>query len=366
RLVLRRWQQVWCAPQTVQEPQRITRARHCADSAFRFPPLASSSGQNGRCHCIYATFRAASILSGSGCQARFSLPRGGSIIRVMSRLLNRLRGAIMAKRQRSAVLNRLAGKKLVFDGKFGYGALDSLKAMADAQQGTVRDDLDAKMDYLVLADVSASKTIQKKAMSLNAKGASIQVIDADAFKTLVEPTDEEIVALLKAGESETYTKTRGPRHYYVTAQPPTRTIASEDFGAAHLEKVDLDGIAFDTCRFVGAELSHVRFGTAIDCDFSRVKGEFSRFGGVPKCRFKEATLNSSQFEGNFSEADFSNATLEQATFSGYSSYQSRKRTTHTAVVFARSKLKSAIFYDVHAKGANFEGADLTEAQFQQC
>src|SRR5690242_15784645 len=115
----------------------------------------------------------------------------------------------MAKRQQAGVLNRLAGKKLVFNGKydrFTYGVEDKLKALAEAQQGTVVDDLDDKVGYLVLADLNAGKTIQKKAVSLNAKGASIQVIDADAFKKLVEPTEDEVVALLLAGESELLAK----------------------------------------------------------------------------------------------------------------------------------------------------------------
>ena len=79
----------------------------------------------------------------------------------------------MSKRKRSGVLNRLSGKRLVFSGKFGYGVEESLKALAEAQQGTVCDDLDAKVDYLVLPDLGTGKTIQKKALSLNAKGAAI-------------------------------------------------------------------------------------------------------------------------------------------------------------------------------------------------
>ena len=47
----------------------------------------------------------------------------------------------MAKRQRSGVLNRCAGKRFVFNGKFDYGVEESLKAMAKAQQGTVKDDM---------------------------------------------------------------------------------------------------------------------------------------------------------------------------------------------------------------------------------
>jgi hypothetical protein len=102
----------------------------------------------------------------------------------------------MAKRQASAVLERLAGKRLVFSGKFPWGTGDSLKAMAEAQQGKVLDDLDATVDYLVLANANAGKTIQKKALALNGKGAAIQVIDADAFCKLAEPTEAEILALV--------------------------------------------------------------------------------------------------------------------------------------------------------------------------
>ena len=54
--------------------------------------------------------------------------------------------------------------------------------MAEAQQATVLDDLSDKTNYLVLADLTAGKTIQKKAMSLNGKGAAIQVMDAVAFR----------------------------------------------------------------------------------------------------------------------------------------------------------------------------------------
>ena len=108
----------------------------------------------------------------------------------------------MAKSKSASLLCRLAGRKVVFSGKFGYGVEDALKAMATAQRAAVLDDLTDKVDYLVLADLSGGKTIQKKATSLNAKGAAIQVIDADAFRQLVKPTEEELTALLKDGDAE--------------------------------------------------------------------------------------------------------------------------------------------------------------------
>jgi uncharacterized protein YjbI with pentapeptide repeats len=283
----------------------------------------------------------------------------------MSKWLKRLGSAIMAKRQQSSVLNRLAGKKLVFDGKFGYGVEDSLKAMAEAQQGTVHDHLDAKVDYLVLADLAASKTIQKKAASLNAKGASIQVIDADAFRALAEPTDEEIVALLKAGESERYAKIRGPMYYRLGSQTPTRTFHSEDFGGANLENTNLDDISLSGCRFVGANFTQVRIVAASDCDFSKIKADSSLFGDVRRCRFKEAQLSSAQFEGDFSDADFTGAVIKKTIFSGYGYYR-RKKGTQTSVTFTKAELKGAIFNALELKSPDFTSADLTGAQFQEC
>ncbi len=223
----------------------------------------------------------------------------------------------MAKRQHTGVLNRFAGKKLVFNGKFGYGVEASLKALAEAQKGTVRDDLDEKAHYLVLADLSAGKTIQKKVMSLNGKGAAIQVIDADAFTKLAEPTDEEILALLRGGESEIFAKIYRwtGRRNQVNAKPAKTRFHSETLRGLKLFGVDFDDIEFSDCDFVSAEFDRVHLGSATHCDFSKITGERNCFGDVQGSRFANATLKQPRFEGHFSGADFTGALLDDASFS---------------------------------------------------
>ncbi len=274
----------------------------------------------------------------------------------------------MAIRKRSAVLNRLAGKNLVFSGKFDHGTEDSLKAMACAQRGTVREDLDAKTDYLVVADLSAGKTIQKKALALNAKGAAIQVIDADAFKKLAEPTEEEILAMLRAGECEAYAKMRGPTYGYISVQSPKYAFYSEDLSEANLKKAELGDFQFCGCRFVGTELEYAHIGSATDCDFSKAVGGASRFGDVPRCRFIKAKLNGAYFEGDFSGADFTEASLESASFNGNSYYGHgrSKKTAPTGTIFGKAKLTSANFNDVNLKSPDFRDAELTKATLSQC
>ncbi len=274
----------------------------------------------------------------------------------------------MAKRQRSGVLNRLAGKRLIFSGKFGYGVEESLKAMAGAQQGTLSDDLDDKVDYLVLADLSAGKTIQKKALALNGKGANIQIVDADGFKKLAEPTDQEILALLRAGESGAYAKMCRPAFACSVATQTTsnRAFHSEAFSAVSFAHAYLVDIQFGNCNFSRAELDHAQFGSATDCDFSKATGDSSEFGDVAKSRFTKATLNKATFEGDFSGADFTGASLEGASFSNFAYFRRAKKITQSGAVFTKSKLKSATFHELHLKSPDFSGADLTNAEFHQC
>jgi NAD-dependent DNA ligase len=87
--------------------------------------------------------------------------------------------ATKQKQTVAPILTAMLGKKIVFNGKFAFREQERLAALTEGQQGIVLEDLDSSVDYLVLADATAGKTIQKKAASLNAKGATIQVLDAN-------------------------------------------------------------------------------------------------------------------------------------------------------------------------------------------
>src|SRR5437867_3698285 len=99
------------------------------------------------------------------------------------------------------MLDRLKGKKVFFQGRFQYGIQDQLKVMAEAQGATIASDLHKSIEYLVLSELTSGKTAQKKVASLNAKAASIQVIDAESFRKLVEPTDNDVLAMIHSGAS---------------------------------------------------------------------------------------------------------------------------------------------------------------------
>jgi hypothetical protein len=268
----------------------------------------------------------------------------------------------MAMRLQPGKLNRLAGKTFVFGGKFGYGVENSLKALAEAQRGTVNDDVSDKVDFLVLADLSIGKAIQKKAVTLNAKGATIQVIDADGFKKLAELTDDEILALIRSGDSETYAKIHGPAHYYARLQAAKHVFHSEELSGVKLKNVALDDIQFDACRFVRAELDHVYIAAASDCDFSKAVGDSSHIGSLPGSRFHKSIFKRCHLQGDLSGADFTGATLAETSLGdGY--FGRAGTTSHIGVVFNKSNLPSTIFQGLHLKSPDFRSANLTGARF---
>jgi len=275
----------------------------------------------------------------------------------------------MAKRQQKGVLSRLAGKRLVFSGKFSYGVEAAIKAIADAQQGKVCDDLNGKVDYLVLADLNAGKTIQKKALSLNSKGASIQVIDVEDFRKLAEPTEDEVLALLRAGDSENLSRVYGPGWHYAfhtyQAQSPMFNFRSENLDGIKLKNIGLEHIRFEGCSFVGAEFEQVHFGATVDCDFSKASGEDNHFADVQGSRFVKAKFHLIRFEGDISRANFSGAELEQASFEDWHS-SGTGPPARTAPVFAKARLTAASFPSLQLKSPDFGGADLGGSTFTDC
>jgi uncharacterized protein YjbI with pentapeptide repeats len=276
------------------------------------------------------------------------------------------------------VLRGLLGKRVCFNGKFGWGVKERLAAMAEAQQGEVVDDVDAKTDYLVLPDPLSGKTIVKKVGSLNARGASIQVMDAAAFEAMVKPTTEEVVAIIRGGAAgggaKILEKAIGSAQYYFYAAGRGAAavhVVGENFDGLDLSGFGFSEVAFDRCSFVGATLAGASFREAAGCDFSKAKASQASFGDAVKSKFVEADLAKAQFHGDVAEADFSAATLDGAEFSRYVYGTSGSKQLATpACVFARASLRGARFNDMSLKSADFDGADLTNASargaFEAC
>jgi uncharacterized protein YjbI with pentapeptide repeats len=279
----------------------------------------------------------------------------------------------MAKKQRSSVLNRLAGKKVVFSGKFDYGVEDALKSMAEAQQGAVPDELTDKVNYLVLADLNAGTTIQKKAAALNKKGATIQVMDVAAFRELVKPTEDELLALLKNGKrgaealaaaAPPIARIRHLNHHGVAPECPRLVGARLD--GLDLSDFDFGGLAFEKCSFIGATLNRTNVVEAIECDFSTATGAAPRFSKINGSRFVSAKFDNAQFSSHIARNDFTAAKLDGSRFYDpiWRSRTVKQRFEESR--FAKASLRNCVFDGVCVDGGNFDEADLSGAVLNDC
>ena len=276
----------------------------------------------------------------------------------------------MGKQQTEPVLNRLKGRTVVFQGKFGYGEADQLRAMAEAQGATIGEALDKSTDYLVLPDLSGGKTAQKKAQSLIAKGATIQVLDAGDFRKLVEPMPDEIVAMIRKGAAfaETFNKALN-RIAYGSGSGQGVTITAENFDDVDLSGFNFYQVQFNGCSFRQATLSRTNFSVTDNCDFTgagggeRVDVGQSRHSIFRDARFPGAVLTRSLEGGDFTGAD-----LRGTNFHNYGAWSSAGRVSSAqgGLIFRKANLSGARFNTMNLEGPDFEGADLSKATFTGC
>lgn len=264
-----------------------------------------------------------------------------------------------------AGLKRLLGQTVCFSGKFGWGVQDRLQKLAEAQQGIVVDDLDAAVNLLVLPDLNSGKTVQKKAASLNAKGASIQVIDADAFEKRVTPDAAEITALLHSGElaREILAKIFPDALVHVrrASVQPLFTIVGEDFSNHYLLGFRFSQIGLVDCRLDGAKLARAVFGLVERCSLNGSDASGATLGTIEKSSFVRAKLAGASFYGKLDEVDFAGAQANEARFSSH-----RGTTAANGLKFAGASLSKAVFHGINASCASFERADLSDAQIISC
>ncbi len=277
----------------------------------------------------------------------------------------------MANKRQSRVLSKLLGKKVCLQGKFDRGDRERLVELIEAQQGTVAEDLDATVDFLVLPDLSAGKTMRKKAQSLNAKGAAIQVQCADAFKMTIEPTREQVLELIRSGKESAaiFAKAVGTvaYRYHRAAQAAHWTFTGENFDGADLSGFEFGDVAFQECRFVNTVLNGTSFLTVNQCDFSGATGEQPTFGDVHSSRFVGARFKGGIFHSHLAGCDFTDAVLEGVTFSENfwgSRVAGKKRSA--GVIFRGATLKSGQFLSVRLESPDFIAANLRDSTFSEC
>jgi len=279
----------------------------------------------------------------------------------------------MGKRQAGGVLARLAGKTVCFQGKFGWGEKDRLRALAEAQQGVIIDELDASVTHLVLPDLTAGKTVQKKAASLNAKGAAIQVLAANDFETFAKPTSQEVVALLRSGPAAAplVEKVLGSAvGYSFRHNASAQQVIGEDFSKLDMTGFNLAAVAFRNCRFDGATLANAQIGSAEGCSFDDATCINTSLGVLNDCTARRANLAGAVLLGTLNNVDFTKASADRVKINGnHLGVRGKGKLLFTGASLAgamirSTKLSFADFQEANLAEASFFGTFLTECNFQ--
>ncbi len=266
--------------------------------------------------------------------------------------------------------DRLAGKKLVFQGKFfmsagvfSWAADEWLRQLVHAQQGTVCDELDEAIDYLVIPDLNGQKTAQRKAAALNKKGASIQVLDMAGLRAIAEPTADDLTAALRAGDADLVQALHVETFHHWVGLKSTALflMSSRDLSGMFLEGVHLSSIRFENCCFQGARLENVIIDEATACDFSDSRGIDLKIINMEKCCFRKAEFTGGYLQGDLAGSDLSEGSFESVVFSAR---QAQAPLLSVAgACFPRARLRAARFYGGPLLSPDFQGADLTQASF---
>lgn len=250
----------------------------------------------------------------------------------------------MAKLKPLQGFDRLLRKEVVFQGKlntfhFGSWRPEQYKNLVEAQQGTVADSVSDKTAYLVVPDLNKSKTAQKTVLSLNAKGAAIQVIDSTAFENLVAPTPADLLTIIRAGKD--YAALFELMNSRAQAQIK---IDSENFDRLDAPGFNFSNIAFHHCSFVDAVLNDARFGE------------------VTGCKFTNAKLKRTIFYAGSIDVDFSGADLESASLSHWSNMYRATKKACTGFIMTGANLTKANLNYLLLDAPNLDRANLTNAQ----
>ncbi|HEX4794631.1 MAG TPA: pentapeptide repeat-containing protein [Humisphaera sp.] len=271
------------------------------------------------------------------------------------------------------ILKGLLGKKVMFQGKFGSSwehVRERLDAKAEAQQGLTTDKLDKDLDILVVPELPASQAIQKKVLALNAKGASVQVMDAESFEKMVDPTDADLLALMRRGPAgaKIFEKlfASGTRIYLGhRSAAPAHTFTGEKLDGTNLAGFAFDDMAFNQCSFVGSNFDDVVFETVTNSDFTDSSGTGVHFRACAASKFVRAKLKNANFQGSLQDSDFTSADLERAEIGTFIPFGAKKSHLAPGLIFAKATLRHASL-DVSLKSPSFEGADLSASRWSGC
>jgi uncharacterized protein YjbI with pentapeptide repeats len=273
-----------------------------------------------------------------------------------------------AAKKKPAPTGKLAGKKVAFAGKFGYGNWDRgrMQTIVKLEGGKVVNGEKKEPDLLV-AGAGKSGGLPGAATKIQKKYPAVQLVSEADFYQMTTPDAAELEAILRECPHDwSYWRAMAQR---LEKTSPRLDLSGRDFRNLNLTQASLEYVNVDGCDFRGAKLNGV--------DFEKVRG--AKFDGTridqlneaEDCSFKAAELLD-LFPDRFTRCDFTGAKFRD--FYGYNvrltdctfhkadlSSSDLTATEFKNCTFSQANLSYAKLYECDLTGTDLSGADLTGA-----
>jgi len=246
---------------------------------------------------------------------------------------------------------KLSGKTIVFAGRFekwGKLTLENMERWVRREGATIVDAVSATVDFLVMKDAKGSSSHEKKVMQLNAKGASIRVMDTSEFAMMLTPSSEEVQGLLLAGADGH--ALLADRLKFAGYHPESAVRGQRPFTAVGLNLAgqEIKSIPLWCVDLEGADLSKTTVQTEPHESYS--------IGTMSRSKLDDATIHATF--PDLIECSCRGADLSQS-WVGFLRDKSR-----CSCDFSKAKLVGFHFIKADLTGSNFEQADLTKAELR--
>jgi uncharacterized protein YjbI with pentapeptide repeats len=271
------------------------------------------------------------------------------------------------------------GKRFWLDRAVKLRGAGELPRQISGRGGVVVPDIDASLDYLVLAEVRRAEpgksAAERKAAKLT--GARITTVYENDLPALLLPSREEALAVLRGGPANSPT--------WNEMVPPHDSPARIDLSGADLSGLDLTSLRlwhcnFDGVRFEDTTLEGAMINAPKNVDFRTIRPPTRLFLIAPEsCQFGGMKMYHIHVHRpvacDFTEASFVGATLsewnttdliaEHANFHQVPLVQAKlPRAKLAGAIFTQAALSRALFDHADLRGANCEGANLRGASLR--
>jgi uncharacterized protein YjbI with pentapeptide repeats len=258
------------------------------------------------------------------------------------------------------------GKRFWLDRAVQYGGPGGLARWIRGRGGVLVGDVDASLDYFVLAEARRAepgKSLPERKVAKLA-GAKITSLYENEMPALLLPSREEALVVLAGGaaNSEVWQGMLPPRESPLQIDLAGADLSGLELTDFALRNCDLDGVRFDDTNLDESAIDHPK-----NVDFRTIRLPAGMYIDVPQgCNFRGMTLGEIHIR-NPVACDLSEASLMGLSLRGWETTDltAERVNFHQAHMegsqFTRAKLTQAIFTQAGLSQAVFDNADLREA-----